>query len=161
VIYENLQRMKLLVVLLLIGVCLTGCTAKITETDESGLPPHLTVEMHLPKQLEIGSKNNFSVEVFKNNQPLEHAELAEFIFWPEGNKEAAITVKATESSPGVYLVSHSITQEGIYLVQSRISAKNEKVLPIKRFAVGSKAVEQLIQMESAKEQSDDAHNEHH
>jgi hypothetical protein len=158
---DNLQRIVLLGVILLLGVLSSGCTAKIAETDENGLPAHLTVDLHLPKQLDLGSKSNFSVEVFKNNQPLEHAEQAEFIFWPEGNREAAVTVKATESSPGVYSASHSITMEGIYLVQSSISAKNEKVLPIKRFAVGSKAVEQLIQMESTKESSDHSHNEHH
>ncbi len=146
---------------MLLGVIVSGCTAKIAETDESGLPPHLTVDLHLPKQLDLGSESSFSVEVFKNNRPLEHAEKAEFIFWPEGNREAAVTVKATESSPGVYSVSHSISNEGIYLVQSRISAKNEKVLPIKRFAVGSKAVEQLIQMKSAKESSGHSHYEHH
>ncbi|CAM4405362.1 FixH family protein [Paenibacillus alkaliterrae] len=144
-----------------LGVLLSGCTAKIAETDASGLPAHLTVGLHIPKQLDIGNKSNFSVEVFKNNQPLEKAEQAEFIFWPEGNREAAVTVKATESSPGVYSVSHSITMEGIYLVQSSISGKNDKVLPIKRFAVGSKAVERLIQMESSKESSDNSHNGHH
>ncbi|QGQ97712.1 hypothetical protein EHS13_23875 [Paenibacillus psychroresistens] len=156
-----LQRMMSLGVILIFGVLLSGCAMKIAEIDESGLPTHLTVEVHLPKHLDLNSKNDFSVEVFKNNRPLEHAEQAEFIFWPEGNREAAIVVKATESSPGVYSVSHSITKEGIYLVQSRISVQNERVLPIKRFAVGSKAVEQLIQMENEKENNDPSQNEHH
>jgi hypothetical protein len=157
---DKLHHNMILSVILLLGILVSGCTTKTSETDENGFLSHLTVDLHLPKQLELGSKSDFSVEVFKNSRPFERAEQAEFIFWPEGNKEEAITVKTTESSPGVYSVSHSVTKEGIYLVQSRISAKNEKVLPIKRFAVGSKAVEQLIQM-GITEASSESHNEHH
>jgi hypothetical protein len=59
---------------LLLGVLLSGCTAKIAETDESGLTAHLTVDLHLPKQLDLNSKRGYSVEVSKNNRPLEHIE---------------------------------------------------------------------------------------
>ncbi|OAS15071.1 hypothetical protein [Paenibacillus oryzisoli] len=158
---KRLQRVMLWGFILLWSAVLPGCTAKIAETGENGLRAHLTVDMHLPKQLELNTKRDYSIEILKNNEPQKNAEQAEFVFWPEGNKEAAITLKATETAPGMYSVSHSIEKEGIYLVQSRVSVKNEKVYPIKRFAVGATAVEQLIQMESAKESSEDSHSGHH
>ncbi|TYP79353.1 FixH family protein [Paenibacillus methanolicus] len=146
---------------LLLSALLFGCTANIPETGESGLPAHLTVDLHLPKTLEVGEDADFSVEVSKGGKPVRHTEQAQFLFWPEGKSNAAVTMKATESLPGVYTVSHRIDGEGIYYVQSLIQTGGERVLPIKRFAVGPKAVEELIAMESAARSDETAHGEHH
>ena len=147
----NIHRLAVWAWPLLLAALLCGCTAKAAATDESGLPPHLTVNLHLPAKLETGAQSVFTVEVLKGGKPLENADKAEFIIWPEGKKEASVTVKANEASPGVYTVSHTITEEGLYVVQSRISAANEQVMPAKRFAVGADAIERLALLESATE----------
>ncbi|ANE45481.1 hypothetical protein SY83_03145 [Paenibacillus swuensis] len=145
---------------LLLGLVLSGCTANLAETDESGLPPHLTVDLHLPKQLEVGASSHYTVEVFNNKQPLADAEQVEFVFWREGKRNSAVTVPAAESSPGVYTVSHILAEEGIYLVQSRVVAASGMVVPIKRIAVGGEAVKQLIELEEAKPE-EGQHSGHH
>ncbi|MFB9328742.1 FixH family protein [Paenibacillus aurantiacus] len=157
----TLRRFASLGSMLLLSVLLFGCTANIPELDESGLPSHLTVKLQLPKQLEVGADSDFSVEVFKGGEPVGGAAQADFVFWPEGQRDAAVTVKAAETSPGVYSVSHRIQEEGIYYVQSLIDTNGDKVLPTKRIAVGAKAVEQLIAMENAAKPDEAAHGGHH
>lgn len=49
-------------VILLLGILLSGCTAKIAETYKSGLPAHLTVDLHLPKQLDLNRRLSDSVQ---------------------------------------------------------------------------------------------------
>ncbi|WP_082110776.1 FixH family protein [Paenibacillus algorifonticola] len=134
---------------MLLVLLLCGCTTKATQTDESGLPPHLSVNLQLPKLFETGSSNVFAVEVSKSNKPLEHADTAEFVIWREDDKDSAITIKADESSPGLYSASYVIDEEGLYFVQSRIKFADAQVMPTKRFAIGAHAIERLAQLESA------------
>ena len=134
---------------ILLLTLLSGCTAKVAPTDESGLQPHISVDLVLPNDLEIGKSNVFSIKVSKSNEPLEHAEAAEFVIWEENHKESAVTIKANEASPGIYSASYAIEAEGLYLVQSRIKFTDAQVMPTKRFAIGAQALERLAQLESA------------
>jgi len=134
---------------LLLIILLCGCTAKTAETDESGLPPHLTVHLQLPEQILSNTPSVFSVAVSKSGEPLKNAVKAEFIIWKEGHKESAMTMNAVESSPGVYSITKQINEEGLYVVQSRISSADEQVMPAKRFAIGAHAIEQLAVLEEA------------
>ncbi|MGE6663897.1 FixH family protein [Paenibacillus xylanexedens] len=144
----KMNRMYKWISPVLLVVLLCGCTAKIAETDESGLPPHISVNLQLPEALAIGSSNVFSVQVSKSNVPLEHAEIAEFVIWPENDEDSAVTIKADESSPGSYAVSYVIEKEGLYVVQSRIQFADAQVMPTKRFAIGDHAIERLAQLEN-------------
>ncbi|MBD2870216.1 FixH family protein [Paenibacillus arenilitoris] len=150
---------------LLLVLALCGCTANTTETDENGLRPHVTVDLSLPEKPETGIPGLYFVKVSKSGKPLRHAEQADFVIWPEGKEESAVTVKAEETSPGVYSVSHTIEVEGIYLIQSRINADGEQVMPAKRIAIGAHAVEQLAVMEAAQKSGTaapaDAGGHHH
>lgn len=102
----------------------------------------------MPKSFEKGSSNVFSVAVSKSNKPLEHANTAEFVIWREDGKDSAITLKAEETSPGLYTAAYVIDEDGVYYVQSRIKFADAQVLPTKRFAVGASAIERLAQLES-------------
>ncbi|MGO4542861.1 FixH family protein [Paenibacillus sp. 2TAB19] len=145
----NLHRLVKWLWLLMLILLFCGCTVKTTATDESGLPPHLTVDLHVPDEWILGKPSLFSVEVTKSSKPVQNAEKAEFVIWLEGNKESAITIAAKEESPGVYSVTHTLNEEGLYVVQSRINSANEQVMPAKRFAIGAHAIEQLAVLEEA------------
>ncbi|OME87969.1 hypothetical protein BK120_01205 [Paenibacillus sp. FSL A5-0031] len=141
---------------LLLVVLLCSCTAKSAEVDESGLPPHLTVNLLLPENLEIEKPNHFSVEVLKSGKPMINADQAQFIIWQEDDQSSAVTIQAEQLSPGVYSVTHSIAKEGLYVVQSRIHFANDQVMPAKRFAIGKDAIEKLAMLESAQHSGEPA-----
>ncbi|MCR2802754.1 FixH family protein [Paenibacillus soyae] len=135
--------------LLLLGL-LCGCTARTPSgADENGLHPHVTVEMSLPETFEIGRDAKFTLEAKKNGELLANADSAEFVFWPEGHKDAAVIVPAEEISPGEYAASYTVREEGVYVVQSRLRSAGEIIMPAKRFAIGPEAVDLLIQLEEA------------
>lgn len=142
-------------VLLLALLC--GCTAQTPPvTNENGLPPHVTAELRLPEMFEVGAETTFSLEAMKNGELLANADSAEFLFWPDGHKEAAVVVPAVEVAPGTYEAPYTAQEEGVYVVQSRVQASGEIVMPAKRFAIGTESVEQLIHLEES--QKNDAHS---
>lgn len=157
------HRLTLLAWPLLLIILLCGCTAKTAEADESGLPPHLTVHLQLPEHIQSNTPTVFSVAVSKGGEPLKSADKAEFVIWKEGHKESAMIMNAVESSPGVYSITKQISEEGLYVVQSRISSADGQVMPAKRFAIGASAVEQLAVLEEAQKSgvSAPAENGHH
>lgn len=149
----TIHRIYLWAGTLLLVTLLCGCTAKTSEVDESGLTPHLSVNLKLPEQLEADIPSIFSVEVTKSGKPLENAEQAEFVIWPEGEESSTVTIQAEESLPGTYSATYLINEEGLYVIQSRIRSANEQVMPAKRFAIGTHAIERLALLESTQHSS--------
>ncbi|MEK3884519.1 FixH family protein [Paenibacillus sp. PL2-23] len=142
---------------LLLLASLSACTAKTPEgTDEKGLHPHVTIDMRMPDRFQVGVDSAFTVEVKKNGELVTGAEYAEFLFWPDGHKDDAIAVPAVESSPGIYSAPYAAPEEGIYVVQTKVQSGDDLIMPAKRFAIGTHAVEQLIQLEEAQQSGEAA-----
>ena len=103
-----------------------------------------------------------SVEVKKSGQPVEKADKADFVVWPENEPEQAVTIPASEQSPGVYEAKYVFGENGLYIVQSRISSANIEAMPAKRVAIGQEAVEKLSQLVHAgKEEGTAPEDGHH
>ncbi|MCU6712507.1 FixH family protein [Paenibacillus sp. J5C_2022] len=149
-------------------VMLGGCTAKVAPADENGLPPHFSVELVLPQQIVAGEQGRYSVEVSKDGKPVEGVDEAEFVFWLEGDREKAVAVRAEETAPGVYRALHTIEQDGLYVVQSRVEMKDGLLVPAKHLAVGAEAVNSLAHLqeamqlgsEAAQEEGGGGHHDH-
>lgn len=141
-----LNRALTLPLLLLFVFLVSGCTANVANTDESGLIPHLTVDFQLPANIELNKVTTLSLAVQQSDQPFEHAEEATFKIWLEDSPEEAITLPATERKAGVYEVDHTFTTEGLYVIQGHVLSSAMEVMPAKRLAIGSVALEQLAQL---------------
>jgi len=133
--------------LLLFVFIISACTANVGNTDENGLIPHLTVDLQLPSHIELNKVITLSLTVQKNSQPFDQAQEAEFMIWEESSPDEAITLQAIQRIPGVYEADHEFTTEGLYVIQSHVSSTNMEVMPSKRLAIGSEALEQLVQLE--------------
>ncbi|HIW32832.1 MAG TPA: FixH family protein [Candidatus Paenibacillus intestinavium] len=141
------NRALSLSMLLLFVFIVSACTAKIENTDENGLIPHLTVDLQLPSDVELNNAITLSLTVQKSSQPFEQAEEAAFKIWQEDSPDEAIILPAIQRTPGVYEVEHIFISEGLYVIQSYVSSSDMEVMPSKRLAIGSKALEQLVQFE--------------
>ncbi|MFD0669910.1 FixH family protein [Cohnella sp. GCM10027633] len=139
---------------------LTGCTMNTEGTDEHGFEPHLTVDLQVPAPAAADDEVSLSVEVKKSGQPVSKAEQAEFVVWPNNEPDQAISVVASERSPGVYSAHYSFGAEGLYIVQSRISAGGLAVMPAKRIAIGDDAVTKLAILEEG-DSSESPSGTHH
>ncbi|MCR8659579.1 FixH family protein [Paenibacillus endoradicis] len=141
------NRALSLSMLLLFVFIISACTAKVENTDENGLTPHLTVDLQLPSDIELNKAITLSLTVQKSSQPFEQAEEAKFKIWQENSPDEAIILPAIQRTPGVYEVNHIFTSEGLYIIQSYVSSSGMEVMPSKRLAIGSEALEQLAQLE--------------
>ncbi|MDQ6419960.1 FixH family protein [Paenibacillus sp. LHD-117] len=135
-----------------ISLLVSGCTANVPEVDETGLPPHIAVRLNLPPQVERGKESLYSVEILHGGTPVEGAESAEFVVWPEGAPQDAFSVAASETSPGVYSAAITMQEDGLYVVQSRLKADGDQVMPAKRVVIGADAVERLALLQAAQAQ---------
>ncbi|WP_168121199.1 FixH family protein [Paenibacillus sp. HB172176] len=146
------KRITIPSALLMLGIMLVlgGCAMTEKPAVDNGLPPHISVQLHLPEAdaVESGREGVYSIEASKNGQPLEDAETAEFIIWQEEHPEKKTIIPATETSPGVYTAAHAIEEDGLYIVKSHLVADGDQVMPAKRMAVGSDAVTRLAQLQA-------------
>lgn len=142
-----LNRTRILLLLLFLTLILSGCTATAADTDENGLIPHLTVDLQLPAKLQMNKAVTLSLTVQRSSQPFEEAEEAAFTIWREDTPEETITLPAIQRLPGVYEADHTFASEGLYVIQSHVLATDMEVMPSKRLAIGSEALEQLAQLE--------------
>ncbi|MCD1261849.1 FixH family protein [Paenibacillus athensensis] len=131
----------------LLALLLSGCTSNTDRRDADGFAPHLTVDLKVTAPAEAGTEVPLSVEVKKSGQPLAQADKAEFVIWPESHPDQAVTVPASQQSPGLYAARYAFSAEGLYIVQSRVAAADLEAMPAKRIAIGPAAVEQLAQLE--------------
>ncbi|MBA9085617.1 hypothetical protein FHR92_002084 [Fontibacillus solani] len=149
-----------LIVLILAFIC--GCTAQVPVSDRNGFKPHLNVDLQVTSATDAYHTNKFSIFLTQEDVPYRDAAQVQFEVWPEGNKDAVIKVDGKQSSSGLYTASYSFSEEGIYIVKGHVSTQEYQVMPSKRFAVGNKAVEELIAQEQASEsEMDHTHAEHH
>lgn len=137
--------------LAMLAIALGGCTSNMEGRDENGFAPHLTVDLKAPAPEDFQSEVPLSVVVKKSGQPLEQADKAEFVVWPESDPNSVVIIQATEQTPGVYTANYVFGSEGMYIVQSRIVSADLEAIPAKRVAIGKEAVERLSQLDHAGE----------
>lgn len=134
-----------------VALLLGGCQANTSGTDEHGFGAHLTVDMRISENLQIGKENSFSVVVEENGKPYGSFYKASFMIWPEDGSSPAVTAEGVQTAPGVYTVTQPLAKEGVYRVNfSGVSAQYE-IMPAKRFAIGAKAIQQLAELEKQKD----------
>jgi hypothetical protein len=148
---KNLQFLFSCSVLLILMIILSSCTTSVAGKDEHGFSPHLTVDLQVPANIELQQKIPLILKVIKSGEPFEDAEQAIFAIWQEDHKDQAVTIPASESSPGLYEAEHIFSAEGIYILQSRVASSNLEVMPAKRIAIGPEAIEKLALLEQHQE----------
>ncbi|MCM3747974.1 FixH family protein [Paenibacillus pasadenensis] len=133
------------------ALLLGGCQANTSGTDEKGFGAHLTVDLQIPEKLQIGKENSFSVVVEENGKPYNGFYKSSFMIWPEDGSSHAVSAEAVQSAPGIYTIKQPLEKEGVYRIKfSGISTEYE-IMPAKRFAIGSKAIEHLAELEKQKD----------
>ncbi|MFD2328980.1 FixH family protein [Cohnella sp. GCM10020058] len=146
----------------LLAVALSGCTSDTDKRDANGFASYLTVDLKVTAPEDAKAEVPLSFEVKKSGQPLEQADKAEFVIWPDGDQDQAVTVPASSQSPDVYEAKYVFGIEGLYIVQSHVVSANLEAMPAKHVAIGQAAVEKLSQLEQPNEETPaDSGGQHH
>lgn len=142
--------------MLLLILVLAACGQNNSnDTEESGTadPQPIDVVLDTPETAKTGEELTFSATVTQADEKVEDANEVMFEVWKEGDKDNSEMIEATHDGEGVYTVKKTIDEDGTYVVQSHVTARDLHTMPKSKVKVGS---------EDASENHEDheSHEEH-
>ncbi|WP_042220711.1 FixH family protein [Oceanobacillus manasiensis] len=145
---------KLIPVLVLFFFILSGCGNASNEesnvsgsNEEEGLKT-LDVEfLTEPNSFEPGQEGTIQVKVLHGEENVEDADEVLFEIWEKGNKEDSIKIEGELNEDGIYNLTHTFEDEGLYEVTAHVTARASHMMPTKEFNVGSVNEEDYVDEE--------------
>jgi len=113
---------------------------KDTEQAEEELEV-LEVDLDTPKTLDVDEKTTLSAKVTYGDEDVKDADEVEYEIWEEGNKEASTMHEAKNEKDGTYTYETSFDDDGEYVVQVHVTAKEQHNMPKNNITVGEGADE--------------------
>lgn len=143
-----------IVSLLVLGACGEDKSATSTEIAQSMEP--IEAELTVPKTVDLEQTVKLSVRVTQEEEPVDDADEVKFEVWKNDSKEESKMVKARLTSDGVYEADASFSTDGIYTVQSHVTARALHTMPTQLITVGHPEAE-----DAEAEGTNDDHHHHH
>lgn len=121
----------------------------------------LEASIMLPEQL-IGDKSDLYVQLTQGSQPLADAEVLIKI-WKKDEDNKKTEMETIHTGDGLYSVQMSVPEDGIYIVQAKVSANDMDIMPKKQWIVGAISEEEhhelQLERDGSKQELD--HGHHH
>ncbi|MGG4490263.1 FixH family protein [Metabacillus idriensis] len=140
--------------MILLIFCLTGCTANENET-----PEIVEADIQLPETLASNQKIELQVKLTQGNDAVKDADEVMFEIWKANEKEKAVFFEALHDKNGIYKTESSFKADGVYFIQTHVTARDMHVMPKLQFTVGNAAKKELKAAE--KEKSAGTSGKHH
>lgn len=112
---------------------LVACQSEYGAKDE--MPPLLEVELYVP---ETGSPSEpVKVEAFVTygDEKVKDADEVVFEVWAEGDKENSRMIDSTNNGDGTYEAEITFSEEGEYVVQVHVTARNQHNMPTANISI--------------------------
>ncbi|WP_176223910.1 FixH family protein [Thalassobacillus devorans] len=150
--------------LFLLGFFITAIVLTACGGDQSGnaeeeeMEPMIATEVIIPEDIQPGEEATFQAKVTQGDEAVEDADYVKFEFWAEGNEdEDNEKVEAEHQGDGVYEVSYTFPEEGVYFLYAHTQASDMHVMPKEQFTVGDGETEE-VQEKAEEDQSDEHHD---
>lgn len=143
-------------------IFLAGC-GQTSEDHTSGkqeeAPAPINAVIELPEKGEPNVEVAIAVTVSQEKKPVEDADEVKFEIWKEGKKDASEMVEAKHSEGGKYSVNYTFLENGLYHVQSHVTARDMHTMPTESIQIGNVEEEQHEHSEDAAEEGHHHHGE--
>ncbi|MCD7034197.1 FixH family protein [Metabacillus sp. GX 13764] len=103
---------------------------------ETETPKAVEASILLPDKIELNKPNLLKVQVAQDGKNVDDAEDVEFEIWQSGSKQKSELIKAAHVKDGVYQVKKTFTKNGIYFIQTHVTARSMHVMPKKQLVIG-------------------------
>ncbi|MFG6118873.1 FixH family protein [Thalassobacillus sp. B23F22_16] len=151
--------------LFLLGFFITAIVLTACGGDQSGnaeeeeMEPMIATEVIMPEDIQPGEEATFKAKVTQGDEAVEDADYVKFEFWAEGNNEDEDNekVEAEHKGDGVYEVSYTFPEEGVYFLYAHTQARDMHVMPKEQLTVGNGNTEEV--QEKAEENHSDEHHD--
>nr|AGQ45458.1 Putative lipoprotein [Bacillaceae bacterium JMAK1] len=127
--------MKKIVIPTLSIILLFGCSYE-DEQDELGelSSEPLEVEIFLEPDVQVDESVEVETEVTQGGKPVDDAHEVEFEI-RVADTEEGIFIEAEPQGDGIYSISYSFAEDGIYEVQSHVTARGMHIMPVETVKV--------------------------
>ncbi|WP_062049830.1 FixH family protein [Bacillus sp. JCM 19034] len=132
------------------------------ELHNDGVPEVVEVEILLP-EIEPGEEVVLATKVTQGQENVEDAQEVEFEIWEHDNKVESEMISGEHQGEGIYEISYTFVEDGIYHVTSHVTARGMHVMPTEQVIVGDVSEEELekLEEESAHDDSEEHDHQHH
>ncbi|MBY0123668.1 FixH family protein [Bacillus sp. S/N-304-OC-R1] len=120
--------------LLLLAGC--GTNSKKDDGKEAELPAIIEADLTLPEKANPGEEVPLAVTVKQGEEFVEDAKEVKFEIWKEGEKDSSKLVEAKHEEKGKYVATYSFPENGLYHVQSHVTARDMHTMPTKQIQIG-------------------------
>ncbi len=97
----------------------------------------LEVGLQGPDNLRKNETGHFEAIVTQGDEQVNDADEVEFEIWKDGSKKESIMLEAKNEGEGVYSVEYAFEEEGEYVVQSHVTARDMHTMPTKKVIVSN------------------------
>lgn len=141
---EESKMKKSFVALFAACVLLAGCGQSEENTNGSNeeLPELIEAVLDVPEKGDPGTEITLAVKVVQGDSPVEDANEVEFEIWKDGNKEESEMLEGNHTENGEYSSVYSFPEDGLYYVQSHVTARGMHTMPKKPIEIGNLEAEQ-------------------
>ena len=129
---EGIHLKKLIIAIFMISILLAGCgdtSQKNNNKNQDEVPVMIEANLNVPEKGEIGEEVALAVTVTQGKNFVEDANEVKFEIWKEGEKNTSEIVEANHSEKGKYISSYKFLENGLYHVQSHVTARNMHTMP--------------------------------
>lgn len=139
---------------------LSACSAE--KSDAEG---EVAAEIMIPGRIDVNTEKELSVKVVQGSTAVEDANDVQFEIWTADSEDSEL-ITAKHNKDGRYTIHTSFEDEGLYYVQTHITARGTHIMPTKAFIVGTATEEQLNELEKYNQQQEtpnipDGDHSHH
>ncbi|MFC5732848.1 FixH family protein [Cytobacillus gottheilii] len=131
---------KWIVSLGLISIVLAGCGNNGDDSNNNEeVPVFVEASLDVPESAELGEEVSFTVTVMQGSEPVDDADEVVFEIWQGEDREQSEEIEAVSEGDGKYTVQKAFAEDGVYSVQSHVTARDLHTMPKKTITVGNAA----------------------
>ncbi|MBM7703832.1 FixH family protein [Metabacillus iocasae] len=136
-----------------LGACGQGNSTNDPVAEEE--PKMLEVDLTGPEKVNLDEEVTFKATVTHGDEKVDDADDVQFEVWESEKKEESEMIDAKHEGEGVYSITKAFSEEGMYTIQSHVTARKSHNMPKMNVVVGNvKAVEHSPVDEQHAQESD-------
>lgn len=142
------------------SILLAGCgetTQKNNADKQDEVPTAIDAVLDIPEKGKLEEEIALAVTVTQGKDFVEDANEVEFEIWKDGQKNASEMIEAKHTEKGKYVANYTFPEDGIYNVQSHVTARDMHTMPNKSIQIGDVEAGQHEHAEGSDEHSHDHH----
>ncbi|MFD2673611.1 FixH family protein [Marinicrinis sediminis] len=114
----------------------------------------IEITMYAEEQLAINQPVELAVALTQQQQPVEDAGDVQIELWKKGERDGSRLVQADSLGDGWYGVTTTFESNGIYVMQTHITARGTHLMPKRHLVVGEVSEEELKQLDQTVSEDD-------